>query len=152
MSVKRLEKQHLNQKLSMFLSARSVGVPAIGWIKNIRLVLGMTTEQLGNRLGVSKQNVSNLEQREVNGGVTIKTLKEVATALEMDFVYGFVPKDQSIDHLFDRKAKELATQIVHRTAQQMVLEDQANHKLRLEKAIEEKADELITESPKLLWY
>lgn len=152
MSVKRLEKQHLNQKLSMFLSARSVGVPAIGWIKNIRLVLGMTTEQLGNRLGVSKQNVSNLEQREVNGGVTIKALKEVATALEMDFVYGFVPKDQSIDHLFDRKAKELATQIVHRTAQQMVLEDQANHKLRLEKAIEEKADELITESPKLLWY
>jgi hypothetical protein len=48
--------------------------------------------------------------------------------LDMQLVYGFVPNDGSLDALIEKRAKELATQIVMRTANTMKLEDQANSK------------------------
>ena len=35
--------------------------------------------------------------------------------MDMQLVYGFVPNDGTLDALIDRKAKELARQIVMRT-------------------------------------
>jgi hypothetical protein len=69
----------------------------------------------------------------------------------MHLVYGFVPKDGSLDALIDRKARELATQIVLRTSQTMKLEDQENTPERIKKAIEERANAIKAEMPKMLW-
>jgi hypothetical protein len=69
----------------------------------------------------------------------------------MELVYGFVPKDGSLDALIDRKAKELATQIVMRTSNTMKLEDQANSARRITKAIEERAVAIKNDMPKILW-
>jgi hypothetical protein len=69
----------------------------------------------------------------------------------MKLVYGFVPKDGSLDALIERKAKELAIQIVMRTSQTMLLEDQANTEERLQKAIEDRTNELKRDMPKTLW-
>ncbi|HLG41534.1 MAG TPA: hypothetical protein VI461_17775, partial [Chitinophagaceae bacterium] len=71
--------------------------------------------------------------------------------LDMQLVYGFVPNDGSLDQLIDRKAKELATQIVQRTSHTMKLEDQENSKQRIEKAIEERVAIIKNEMPKTLW-
>lgn len=86
-----------------------------------------------------------------DGSLTIKSLRETADALDMHLVYGFIPKDGSLDALIDRKAKQLATQIVLRTSNTMKLEDQENSKKRIAKAIKERTTEIKNEMPKTLW-
>ena len=111
----------------------------------------MSMEQLGNKLSITKQSVHEIEHREMEGRITIKSLKEVACALDMQLVYGYVPNDGSLDALIDRKAKELAMQIVNRSANTMKLEDQQNSSQRIEQAIAETANAIKNEMPKILW-
>ncbi|WP_316846144.1 hypothetical protein [Pedobacter psychrodurus] len=71
--------------------------------------------------------------------------------MNMELVYGFVPKAGSLDAMIEEKANELATKIVLRTSNTMKLEDQENFKERVEKAINERTEELKKEMPKILW-
>jgi predicted DNA-binding mobile mystery protein A len=151
MSKKSLQIQQLNSKMLAYASLQKVAPPPTGWIKAIRNAIGMSMQQLGNRLSITKQSVQDIERREKDGSITIKALREAAKALDMQLVYGFVPADGSLEALIDRKAKELAKQIVLRTNNTMKLEDQENSKQRIEKAIEERAIIIKNEMPKTLW-
>ena len=151
MGKKSLQLQQLNSKMMGFASANQVTMPPIGWIKAIRTAIGMTMQQLGNKLKISKQGVMDIEKREKDGSITIKALREIARAMDMQLVYGFVPSDGSLDALIKKRATELATQIVMRTANTMKLEDQANSKKRIEAAIKERATAIQNEMPKILW-
>jgi len=146
-----LQKKQLNDKLKVFKIAQSIPTPSSGWIKAIRTTLGMSLEQVGNKLGVSKQNIQSLEKREKEGSITLNSLKEAARVMDMEVVYAIVPKDESLDKLIERKAEKLAKEIVLRTTQNMALEDQENSKKRILEAIEERKNELITKMPKSLW-
>jgi len=130
---------------------KKIAPPPTGWIKAIRTALGMSLKQLGNKLSITRQSVQDIERREKVGSITIKALTEAANALDMHLVYGFVPKDGSLDALIDRRAKELATQIVLRTSNTMKLENQENSKKRIQKAIEERTATIKNEMPKILW-
>lgn len=151
MGKKSLQLQQLNSKMLGFASLKQVAMPPTGWIKAIRTAIGMSMQQLGNKLNVSKQGVMDIEKREKDGSITIKSLREIARAMDMQLVYGFVPNDGSLDALIEKRATELATQIVMRTANTMKLEDQANSKKRLETAIRERASAIKNEMPKILW-
>ena len=151
MGKKSLQLQQLNSKMLCFASLKQVAMPPTGWIKAIRTAIGMSMQQLGNKLNVSKQGVMDIEKREKDGSITIKSLREIARAMDMQLVYGFVPNDGSLDALIEKRATELATQIVMRTANTMKLEDQANSKKRLETAIRERAAAIKNEMPKILW-
>lgn len=151
MGNKSLQLQQLNNKMLGFATLKQVAVPPTGWIKAIRTAFGMSMQQLGNKLSVSKQGILDIEKREKEGSITIKSLREIALSMDMQLVYGFVPKDGSLDALIDRKAKELATQIVLRTSNTMKLEDQGNSNKRIQKAIEERAASIKDEMPKILW-
>jgi predicted DNA-binding mobile mystery protein A len=146
-----LQLQQLNSKMQGFTALKQVAMPPTGWIKAIRNALGMSMQQLGAKLNVSKQGVMDIEKREKEGSITIKSLREIAHALDMQLVYGFVPNDGSLDALIEKRATKLATQIVMRTAHTMKLEDQANSKKRIESAIRERAAALKNEMPKILW-
>ena len=102
-------------------------------------------------MSITKQSVQDIERREKKGSITINALKEVANAMDMQLVYGFVPKDGSLAKLIDKKATKLATEIVMRTNNTMQLEDQAISQKRIEKAIIERANEIKNEMPKALW-
>jgi len=151
MGKKSLQLQQLNSKMRGFASLKQVVMPPTGWIKAIRTAIGMSMQQLGNKLNVSKQGVMDIEKREKDGSITIKSLREIARAMDMQLVYGFVPNDGSLDALIEKRATELATQIVMRTANTMKLEDQANSKKRIETAIRERATAIKNEMPKILW-
>ena len=151
MRKKSLQIQQLNSKMLAFASLQKVAPPPTGWIKAIRNAIGMSMLQLGKRLSITKQSVQDIERREKDGSISIKALREAARALDMQLIYGFVPNDGSLEALIDRKAKELATQIVQRTSNSMKLEDQENSKQRIEKAIEERATIIKNEMPKTLW-
>ena len=62
-----------------------------------------------------------------------------------------MPNEGSLDALFEKRATELVTQIVMRTANTMNLENQANLKKRIETsmAIKEMAEALKNEMPKV---
>lgn len=151
MQGKVLQREQLERKMQLLIPAVSGSVQPAGWIKTIRMALGMSMQQLGNRLGVTRQTVHDMELREKQGSITIKSLHEVANALDMQLVYGFVPKDGTLDALIERKARELAEKIVLRTAQNMKLEAQENSAERLEKAIGERAAAIRHDMPKYLW-
>lgn len=151
MGKKSLQIQQLNGKMLAYASLQKVAPPPTGWIKAIRNAIGMSMLQLGNRLSITKQSVQDIERREKDGSITIKALREAARVLDMQLVYGFVPNDGSLELLIERKAKELATQIVMRTNNTMKLEDQENTKKRVEKAIQERTTIIKTEMPKTLW-
>src|ERR1700750_1877324 len=116
MAKKNLQIQQLNSKMKIFAASKNVVYPPTGWVKAIRTALGISAEQLSRKLSMSKQSLQELEAREKNGSVTLKSLKKVAKALDMQLVYGFIPKDGSLDALIERRAKELATKIVLRTS------------------------------------
>jgi len=143
--------RQLGQKMQNLEVLKNSAILPSGWIKATRISLGISLQQLANKLKVSRQNMHMLEQREKEGTITLNTLKETAAAMDMQLVYGFVPKDGSIEKLIERKATELATRIVMRTSHSMKLEDQENPAEKIKKAIEEKADLFKNELPKILW-
>lgn len=148
---KNLQIAQLDKKLKPFSALRKIVIPASGWIRVIRSSLGMSQQQLAHRLGITKQSVQQLEIREKEGTISLNTLREVARALDMQLVYGLVPNDGSLDALIEKRAKELATQIVLRTSQSMKLEDQENSPRRIQKAIKERTALLKSEMPGILW-
>lgn len=151
MNKKKLQIDQLHNKLKVFTATQVNTIPPMGWLKTVRVSLGMSLQQLADKLSITKQSVQEIELREKEGNITLKNLREAANALDMQLVYGLVPKDGSIEALIDRKARELALRIVSRTSNSMKLEDQENTKQRLKKAIEERAAIIKNELPKMLW-
>lgn len=146
-----LQLQQLNSKMQSFAALKELVKPPNGWVKTIRISLGMSMQQLGKRLNITKQGVLDMEKRESEGAITIKSLQQIAHAMDMQLVYGFVPNDGSLDALIEKRATALATQIVMRTANHMKLENQANSEERIESAIKERAAAIQREMPKILW-
>jgi len=151
MKKNKLQIQQLSDKIEKLVAMATVVMPSIGWIKTIRTGIGMSLEQLGKKLSVTKQAIQDIENREREGSITIKSMHEIANALDMKFVYAIVPKNGSLDEMIENRALEIAKVIVQRTSNTMKLEDQANSKERIQKAIKERAEEIITKTPKILW-
>ena len=148
---KKLQFQQLNEKILQLAGMQHVIVPPIGWIKAIRNGIGMSMEQLGKKLSITKQGVMDIEKREMEGAITIKAMQEIAKAMDTKFVYGFVPNAGSLEQMVETRALEIAKTIVQRTSTTMKLEDQVNSKERIENAIKERATEIINKTPKILW-
>lgn len=143
--------EQLDRKLKPFLGSELVIVPNNGWINTIRTTINMTLEQLGKKLNMTKQGVKRIEESEAAGTITINSLKEVGNALEMKFVYGFIPNDGSINSLLDRKSRILAEKIILRTNHNMMLENQEIDKTNLRNAIEDLSKEIKFELKKAIW-
>ena len=143
--------QQTDKKTQVFKELKSITIPTKGWINTFRTALKMSLRQLGNRLLIAPQSVKEIEEREANGTITLKSLRDVANALDMQLVYGFVSKHESLEQMIEKRAKELAKEIVLRTNNTMTLEDQQNSAERIEQAIAQKTAEIKYEMPKYLW-
>lgn len=131
---KNLQIQQLNIKMELYSKLLNIPTPPLGWVRAIRTALGMSMQQLGKKLSLTKQSIGDIERREKEGSITLRALRETANAMDMQLVYGFVPKDGNLNELIERKAKELAVQIVLRTSNSMKLEDQENSEKRIKKS------------------
>lgn len=143
--------EQIDKKLDSFKEIKDLVVPTKGWLHTFRTALKMSLRQLGKRLDISSQSVSEIEKREANGTITLNNLREAAKALDMQLVYGFVSKHESLEQMIEKRAFELSKEIVMRTHTTMTLEDQQNSEERIRKAITQKTAELKTEMPKYLW-
>ena len=142
--------RQLDQQL-VAKSNRPLEVPSQGWISTLRNALGMPLYVLASRLNMTPTGAKRLEQREADGSITIQVLRKAAEAMDMRLEYVLVPKDGSLQKLIERRALEVARELVERTDQSMRLEDQAVSRERFAEAIKEKAEELQRELSKELW-
>jgi len=143
--------QQIDKKLLPLQVLKDTTVPSKGWIHTMRTALQMSLRQLSAKASIVPQSLKDMENREVAGTITLKTLRAVANAMDMQLVYGFVSKNKSLEQMIEKRAKQLATEIVMRTNNTMTLEDQQNSKERIEEAIAQKTNEIKSEMPKYLW-
>jgi predicted DNA-binding mobile mystery protein A len=141
----------IDKKLSPLQVLKNTTVPSKGWIHTLRTALQMSLRQLSAKASIVPQSLKDMESREVAGTITLNTLRDVANAMDMQLVYGFVSKHESLEQMIEKRAKEIATEIVMRTNNTMTLEDQQNSKERIEEAIAQKTNEIKSEMPKYLW-
>jgi predicted DNA-binding mobile mystery protein A len=67
--------------------------PECGWIRAIRDALGMSTFELGERMGVTPSRVRQMERAEAAGSMELATLERAARALNCRFCYVIVPNE-----------------------------------------------------------
>ncbi len=148
---KKLLLTQLEKKIATFSQFKSAPPPGSGWVNAIRTALGMSLRQLGEKLSISPQGVKDIERREKDGSITINALRETAASLDMPLVYGFIPKEGTLEKTIEKRARQIATKIVRRTSHTMHLEDQAVSAEELKRAIEEKTQQIMNEMPRYLW-
>ena len=62
------------------------------WSRTIREAIGLPVVSLAQRLEISQQAATKLEQNESAGTISIARLESLANALDCELVYGFIPR------------------------------------------------------------
>ena len=101
--------RHLDKRFIVLRKLANSARPPKGWVRAIRDALGMTTAQVGRRLGVSQPRIVEIEQGEMSGSVTLNTMQRTAEALGCRFVYALIP-----DKPLERTVRERAHELAHR--------------------------------------
>jgi len=151
MKKQKLILEQTDAKILQLKKVENLIIPASGWVYSIRQGLGMSMRQLGEKMGITPQSINEIEERERNETISIKVLRQFGKSLDLKLIYGFIPKNGSLEAIIEKRAFELAKEIVNRASTTMKLEDQENNPKRIGKAIKEKADEIKQEMPKYLW-
>ena len=98
--------------------------PSGGWIRAVRISLGMSVRQMAERIGITQQSASRLEKNEAHDAITLRSLRKAAEALDCRLVYALVPKEGGLRDIVRRRALEKAAHIVGPVDHSMMLEAQ----------------------------
>lgn len=147
---KLIARQQLDKTLSGYAVVKQNVPPVKGWIRAIREALGMSGKQLANRLNVTQPRIPKLEQDELSGVVSLKTMRQAAEAMDCVFVYAIVPRTtlEETVRAQARKVAETRTQTVSHT---MLLEAQNLTADEQQASLDAAVDELSRKMPKELW-
>lgn len=116
-------RRSLDEKLTIFQPPEQHQAPVKGWIRALRDSLGLSSAQLGKRLGVRSQSIDDLEKSEAGGGISLDTLRRVGQAMDCTLVYALVP-NTSLEAMVQRRAETLAKAAISGISHTMALEDQ----------------------------
>lgn len=124
--------------------------PTRGWIRAIRDGLGMTAGQLARRMGVKQPRITELEQGEASGKITIQSLERAAEAMGCRLVYALVPM-RPLSDMINERALGIAGQQLASIEQTMRLEnqgvtDEARHREALARLVD-----ALKRKPARLW-
>ncbi len=147
---KQIARQQLDKALSLFGFARNMQPPVKGWIRAVREALGMSGTQLAQRLKVSQPRIPKLEQDELSGAVTLKTMRQAAEALDCVFVYALVPRT-SLEDTVRVQARKIAVTRMQRVSHTMLLESQGLSEEEQRASLDAAVEELVREMPRDLW-
>lgn len=151
-SLKSLSREQFDRALpNLQNAARNLleRMPASGWIKSLRTLLGMSSSSLAHKLGIAHSGLLKLEKGELSGSITLGSLRRVADAMNADVVYAIVPRRQVAEAIHDR-ARHIARERVTSVAKSMQLEAQGLNSKQFERQVEDLARALETR-PRELW-
>jgi predicted DNA-binding mobile mystery protein A len=120
-----LRLKQLDRNLEPFRDARKIPRPQKGWVRAIREAIGVSSSELGLKLGTSRQLALQQEKAEAEDRITLKSLRMVANALGCDLVYALVPRAENMQALIEDRARVQAKKNVLGVEHSMALEDQA---------------------------
>ncbi len=135
----KLESKQIQQRLNKLRPLQRNSEIRGGWIRYIRHAMRMTLGNLAKAAKISPATIQQIEKRETTGKVTIETMQKIARAMECDFVYALVPKED-LQKLLTKKAHLKAAKIIKEADLHMTLEDQKvteSVKARIERVAEE---------------
>ena len=142
--------RQLSQYLNSIVSFKAVKLPAKGWVRALRDGLGMSRRQLADRLGLSTSRIQRLEEDEVSGAVTIKTLRKTAEAMDCVFIYAMIPRE-SLEATIKKQANKKAIQYLQDSSHSMKLEDQAISNKASKEMLETITNQIMSKSTRTLW-
>lgn len=116
-------RRKLDKRLFLFRNNSNFTPPPRGWLKAIRESLGMTTSQMGKRLGVVQSRAVAIEQAETKGTITLNSLEKAAQAMNCRLVYAIVPR-KPLEELVKDRAHQKAKKSLKMTSHTMALEAQ----------------------------
>ncbi len=129
---------------------RVIRQPKEGWIKAVRMALGMSGAQLSRRLGNTRTIASYLERSELDGKITLRKMQDTAEALGCRFIYAIVP-EASIAEIIEKQAALKAQEIVSRTSTHMMLEAQQLDQKQLQNEVVRLKAQMINELNRDFW-
>lgn len=142
--------RHLDRRFATLRPLLDAARPSKGWLRAVRDALGMTTSQLARRIGVSQPRITELEQAELSGSVTLNSLQRAADALGCRLVYVLVPDRPLADVVRDR-AHLIAEKRLASVRHTMGLEDQAVDDKRAIAELRKQLVEQLSRKPARLW-
>jgi len=145
-----LNLKQMEELLSPLLASVELTPPRGGWIKGIRTSLGMLTRQLAARLGLTPSAVSQMEDREVSGSITLAALEKAARAMNCNLVYALVPR-APLSAIRKRQALATASEILGRVSHTMGLEAQTVASEKTDRMTHELAEELLRTWSSRIW-
>lgn len=148
-----LRRRQLDRLMMKLRPLKALSLPEKGWVKDIRESLGISITQMAKRLGTTRQGFQKLELGEQQQGITIRTLRRVAEALNCRLIYVLVPKEpyKGFEDILQQHAQRAAEIIVSRVSKTMALEDQEISKREMHQQIRELAEELKRNLDKRIW-
>ena len=149
-SLNELRVRQLDEALDGFREIRKTATPRKGWIREIREALRMTAAQLGKRIAISQPAISQLEESEADGTITLNTLRKAARGLGGELIYAIVPST-TLDEMLRVQIHRAARERLDRTTHTMSLEDQTVPITESERQFEELVAELTDNPPRNLW-
>jgi len=151
MSVKTIITSQYRDKVNHAASSlHGIAIPPEGWLCTVRNALGMSAAALARRLGKTRALVSNTEKAELDGGVTIKTMRSMAEAMNCRFVYAIVPKD-SVEDIMSTQAQAKAKRQVMEAGKHMALEQQSLSQKQIAFEIERLQHDMLKDIPANFW-
>lgn len=151
MNVKQTARQQyqaiVNRAASQVSALRT---PSEGWLRTVRKALGMSGAQLGRRMGVTRARIARVEQAELSGGVTLKSMQAAAEAMGCQFIYAIVPP-LTIEDLVAAQAEKKARAVVGTASRHMALESQTLPEDKIAREVVRLAADIAHEMPSDFW-
>lgn len=132
------------------LKSLNLRSPKLGWVKEVRESLGMSMQDLADRLGTIKQRVEKIEKDEVAAKTTLETMKKTAEAMGCEFIYFVVPKT-SLEETLRGQALKSAKKILTQVDKTMTLEDQKTSGKSQKQLVENLAQEMLLKEDRKIW-
>ncbi len=143
-------RRNLDKQLNALRNSENFTRPPKGWVRAIREALGMTTAQLGKRIGVTQSRAFDIEKTEVTGKITLNSLERAAHSLDCRLVYALIPREP-LESIAEDRALGLARSTLKSTSHSMALEDQRVSREDEERQLKELARRLLEKSGSALW-
>src|SRR5271155_1176603 len=118
MTVKTIVRQQCQRIVDSTTNCAGLRTPPEGWLQTVRKALGMSGAQLAKKMRVTRARVAQAEHAELDGGVTLKSMKAFAEAMGCRFVYAVVPPKR-IEDLITAQARKKAEALVSTASEHM---------------------------------
>jgi predicted DNA-binding mobile mystery protein A len=131
-------------------------MPQQGWIKTVRVALGMSGAALSSQLGMARSGANYLERAEQDGSITLKKLSATAEAMNCKLVYAIVPTaanghTATIEQLIEQQAQLKAAQLSNYANIQMALESQQLDPKAADGERQRLVQQFVAAQPKDFW-